>query len=380
MHSYSHFLLVSFSLVNPFLIIHAAASGMYFVLAAIVLSVGIIAFVAIDAGTIMIADRILSVIACVCSGFLLIYPERFRTAIRTFLLSRIEHGTAASVAGFLGGHSPDHVQGTAKKLFCGVPLDKVVKADMARSEPDPTLIQKTVPATLGQVDAFLSHSWHDDSELKWEQLQVYREDFKRAHNGREPLVWIDKYCLDQTNLAEGLMCLPVFLAGCNSLLVLAGSTYSRRLWCVMEIFIFLIMGGSESAVDLRLLCSIQNSAEREALIRDLEAFDAKAAKCSVQDDEDRMLGAIAGAFGNLETFSRDVRRTLGSILRRGGTELEKEMAQQRGRIVELERENAEQAQKMEQIEGRLKQIETQNAQLIRELRGRAAAGGGGSGV
>ena len=44
------------------------------------------------------------------------------------------------------------------------------------------------------------------------------------------------------------------------------------------------------------------------------------------------------------------------------------------------RENAEQAQKMEQIEGRLKQIETQNAQLIRELRGRAAAGGGGSGV
>ena len=48
--------------------------------------------------------------------------------------------------------------------------------------------------------------------------------------------------------------------------------------------------------------------------------------------------------------------------------------------MELERENAEQAQKMEQIEGRLKQIETQNAQLIRELRGRAAAGGGGSGV
>ena len=87
---------------------------MYFVLAAIVLSVGIIAFVAIDAGTIMIADRILGVIANGCAGFLLIYPERFRTAIRTFLLSRIEHGTAASVAGFLGGHSPDHVLGTAK--------------------------------------------------------------------------------------------------------------------------------------------------------------------------------------------------------------------------------------------------------------------------
>ena len=260
---------------------------MYFVLAAIVLSVGIIAFVAIDAGTIMIADRILSVIAYVCAGFLLIYPERFRTAIRTFLLSRIEHGTAASVAGFLGGHSPDHVQGTAKKLFCGVPLDKVVKADMARSEPDPTLIQKTVPATLGQVDAFLSHSWHDDSELKWDQLQAYREDFKQANNGQEPLVWIDKYCLDQNNLKEGLMCLPVFLAGCNSLLVLAGTTYPRRLWCVMELFIFLIMGGTEDAVDLRLVCNNQQSSERAALVRELEEFDARAAQCTVQEDEDR---------------------------------------------------------------------------------------------
>ena len=63
-------------------------------------------------------------------------------------------------------------------------------------------------------------------------------------------MWIDKYCLDQNNLTEGLMCLPVFLAGCNSLLVLAGATYSRRMWCVMELIIFLVMGGSESAVDL----------------------------------------------------------------------------------------------------------------------------------
>ena len=52
---------------------------------------------------------------------------------------------------------------------------------------------------------------------------------------------------------------------------------------------------------------------------------AKQAKCSVQDDEDRMLGAIAGAFGSLEAFSKDVRKTLGSILRRGGSQLEQEV-------------------------------------------------------
>ena len=160
-------------------------------------------------------------------------------------------------------------------------------------------------------------------------MQAWREEFKKEH-GRELLLWIDKYCIDQNNLADGLMCLPVFLAGCNSLLVLAGSTYPRRMWCVMELFIFLVMGGSESAVDVRLLCNSLNTAEREALIQDLESFDAKEAKCSMQDDEDRMLGAIAGAFGSLEAFSRDVRKTLGSILRRGGSEVQQEITQVRG--------------------------------------------------
>ena len=94
---------------------------------------------------------------------------------------------------------------------------------------------------------------------------------------------------------------------------------------MMELFIFLIMGGSETAVDVRLLCNNLDTTEREALIQDLESFDAKQAKCSVQDDEDRMLGAIAGAFGSLEAFSKEVRKTLGSILRRGGSQLEQEV-------------------------------------------------------
>ena len=185
-------------------------------------------------------------------------------------------------------------------------------------------------------------------------------------------MWIDKYCLDQDNLGEGLMCLPVFLAGCKSLLVLAGSTYPRRLWCVMELFIFLIMGGSHDDVDLRLVCDVRDDAAREALLRDLEAFDATEATCTVQEDENRMLGAIAGAFGSLETFSRDVQRTLRSILRRDGTELEVEVAQQRMRIVELENVVQRITQR---CDARFQQLEQQNAhqaRLIEELK--AAAG------
>ena len=72
------------------------------------------------------------------------------------------------------------------------------------------LVAALFPAALGLVDAFITHSWQDDKDQKWAQLQEFRAEFKQAH-GREAVVWIDKYCIDQNSLAEGLMCLPVFL-------------------------------------------------------------------------------------------------------------------------------------------------------------------------
>ena len=74
------------------------------------------------------------------------------------------------------------------------------------------------------------------------------------------------------------------------------------------------MGGAENTVDLRLLGSGE---ECQSLATDLIAFDVRAGKCTVQEDEDRMLAAIAGAFGDLNTFSASLAQILGSILRRG---------------------------------------------------------------
>ena len=45
-----------------------------------------------------------------------------------------------------------------------------------------------------------------------------------------PTIWFDRMCLDQTAIDESLACLPVFLAGCRRLLVIAGETYAGRLW------------------------------------------------------------------------------------------------------------------------------------------------------
>ena len=83
------------------------------------------------------------------------------------------------------------MQVTARRLFRGVTLDLVRKEDMANSSPNPQLMQLTVPATPNQVDAFLSHSWHDDGDAKWVQLERWARDF-RASEKREPITWLDK--------------------------------------------------------------------------------------------------------------------------------------------------------------------------------------------
>lgn len=59
-----------------------------------------------------------------------------------------------------------------------------------------------------------------------------------AENGRLPTFWLDKVCIDQSNISDALRCLPVFEMACQKLLVLNGQTYTTRLWCVWELYTF----------------------------------------------------------------------------------------------------------------------------------------------
>ena len=132
------------------------------------------------------------------------------------------------MAGLLGGRDPATVQRIALSKFRAVSLELVTEGDMMGNKPDPSLHVKTTAATFNSVDAFVSHSWSDDPRTKWTQLQRWRAQFKREHK-REPVVWIDKFCIDQTNIDASLLCLPVFLASCQRLLVLAGTSYTTRM-------------------------------------------------------------------------------------------------------------------------------------------------------
>jgi hypothetical protein len=59
-------------------------------------------------------------------------------------------------------------------------------------------------------------------------LQAWRERFVRD-NGREPVVWLDRACLNPALGSAQLPALPVYCAACDKLVALRGPTYLNRL-------------------------------------------------------------------------------------------------------------------------------------------------------
>jgi len=174
----------------------------------------------------------------VAMGALALWPE-FRMRMQALLASRGEGiSAAAGISAIIGQASVESLLEVWETRFCGVDMDRVTRESMASNMPDPSLGALSRSVDFGAVDAFLSHSWHDDADSKWEAVQLWRSDFV-AKFGREPVAWIDKYCIDQESIEDSLMCLPLFLCGCQKLVIFYGPTWPSRLWCVVESFLWL---------------------------------------------------------------------------------------------------------------------------------------------
>ena len=125
------------------------------------------------------------------------------------------------------------------------------------------------------------------------------------------------------------------VSACKALIVLAGDTYRHRLWCIMEIFCFLAMGGSVGDIillDVRPHAAADRpgsnmatfSTERsQPLMRARggsfralwlsggrgsaeEDINVEGASCSFPEERDRMLGVIEAAYGDLSLFEDDL--------------------------------------------------------------------------
>ena len=245
--------------------------------------------------------------------------SRWRGSLGRGGLGTRQQQCSSAIAALLSGEATEVLQLAAKR-FRTISFAELTADDLATNVAAADLRARTVPAKLGHCDIFLSHSWHDPGEIKWRVLSAWAQEFREA-NGREPTIWLDKACIDQDDIQASLSCLPVFLAGCSTLLVLSGPTYVSRLWCVMEVFTHIRMGGSVE--NIRVLPLVVGESEEErmhsarAILEAISTFDASKAKCFIPADRQRLLAVIEMGFGTFSRFNTQVREVLWTSMMQG---------------------------------------------------------------
>ena len=90
---------------------------------------------------------------------------------------------------------------------------------------------------------------------------------------------------------------------------MAGPTYCERLWCVMEIFVFLHMGGSLDRITIEIIAhpDTVDTDARQLLTAQFACFDAAKAQCFKVEDREKLLAVIEAAFGDFREFNQCVR-------------------------------------------------------------------------
>ena len=204
---------------------------------------------------------------------------------------------AALVSALLGDKDATQALDAAQQAFVVLPTGELGAGQQIFSPDEiPTLQAKLVHAPLGQCEAFVSHSWRDDPARKVEMLVSWR-----CSVADHASFWIDSVCLSQSNIEESLTLLPLFMSGCKELVLLVGPSFSSRLWCAFEIFVFLNIGGDRTKINTYTFD------QGEAGGR---TFDAGQARTGDPEDSEWLRAMIETSFGNLGLFNKVVRQVL----------------------------------------------------------------------
>jgi len=259
-----------------------------------------------------------NVICKICVGLAFVLPS-FRERAQAFLARQgHEVNVAGLIAGFIGGDADaGRVIKESKQLFRYICFEDITVEDMIAAKAGAccdAAFKRSQPALAGQVDAFVSHSWHDDPHAKWDKLKAWCERFKATH-GRQPKLWFDFCCIDQSNIQPHLRCLPVYLSGCRKLLVIAGTTYIERLWCLIELFVFVSIHGAKAGEGRLEVQYINTPMESDvtSVGETYKNFDARNCKCSDPGDKQRILDIIEAGSGTMGRFNAQVRGMLSTF-------------------------------------------------------------------
>ena len=86
--------------------------------------------------------------------------------------------------------------------------------------------------------------------------------------------------------------------------MIAGPTFSTRLWCVIELYTFIKMGGTHERIIVKALQGQGDVAASFA------SFDVRKAQCYLRSDRDRLLSVVELGFGTLTPFNDVIRGLL----------------------------------------------------------------------
>ena len=114
------------------------------------------------------------------------------------------------------------------------------------------------------------------------------------------------------------MCLPVHLAACKKFLMIAGSTYTSRMWCILEIFVFLAAVNDPTRLECIPLSKAQDSiagaeglTEKEIaddeFLQMFRKFTVADCQCFSKDTRDKLLSIIEAGCGTLDDFDALIR-------------------------------------------------------------------------
>jgi hypothetical protein len=229
---------------------------------------------------------------------------------------------ASVLASMMGNKDADAIFDEAAKRFRAVDwsvleqnLDVFRGGTLDGQKASDDLLGLSFKCNIGEVDAFFSHSWHDDVELKIQELTNWCEDF-RATNRRSPTLWLDKLCINQSDIASDLECLPVFLAGCNNLLVISGHTYTSRLWCIVELFVYVNMQGFNQGEQAGITVIPLGADDRakEEIWNTWRNFDCNKCNCFNQSDKDHIMTIIDNFGQGAKGFNERVGKLAKQVL------------------------------------------------------------------
>ena len=247
-------------------------------------------------------------------AYLVILGVGFSKPVRrrfTHILARIgisspraRQSVAATL--LMGEEDPHVVLQRASATFRGIPMRQLSPSMFSETFSRQEVHAQTRSLELGGCDAFLSHSWHDDWTKKYGALTEWKaEQHARSTTEHDIVIWWDKACINvpPNRFSQALACLPVYIAGCHRMIVLAGPTFTQRLWCVMELFMFCEVGAGQRCIDV-------HNVGVDSSNSDFHNFDIARTRCVSSRDKHYFVSIIETAFGGYDPFNAIVQGIL----------------------------------------------------------------------